>query len=165
MSRFLAAARKHWGLVVSWWWWALVSSFDELRQTWFEKDHKLLTVTASSLTHLLPFSLTSQCTPLPGSLVLLQTHGYFESIMLEQTFGQHRFSCCAPKQQNFLPYDVHYIQPSHAFKIVLKTHLYKPYRNDSKFHLFTCLPPPPYPLSLLITFLLRACVRACVKTI
>ena len=42
-------------------------------------------VTTSSLTHLLPISLTfSLCTPLPGSCVLLQTNGHFVSPMLEQ---------------------------------------------------------------------------------
>ena len=42
-------------------------------------------VLVSSLTHLLPISLTfSLCTPLPGSFVLLQTHGHFVSPLLEQ---------------------------------------------------------------------------------
>ena len=49
-------------------------------------DYKLSTApTTSSLTHLLPISLTfSLCTPLPGSCVLLQTNGHFVSPMLEQ---------------------------------------------------------------------------------
>ena len=41
--------------------------------------------TMSSPTHLLPVSLTfSLSTNFPNSFVLLQTHGYFESPMLEQ---------------------------------------------------------------------------------
>ena len=48
-------------------------------------DYKLSTVTTSSLTHLPPVSLTfTLCTPLSGSFILLQRHGYFVSPMLEQ---------------------------------------------------------------------------------
>ena len=166
MSHFLAAARKHW-LVVSWRWWALGSSFDEIRLDLKKTTNCWLSVTASSLTHLLPISQTSQCTRLPGSFILLQAHWYFESFMLEQTPLANTVSpTMLQSKKNLLSYDVHHIQSSHAFKIVLKTHLYKQYHNDSKFHLFTCLPPPRYP-PLLLTFLLCACVdvRACVKTI
>ena len=47
-------------------------------------DYKLSTLCHNFLTHLLPISLTSQCTPLPGSLVLLQTHRYFVFPVLKQ---------------------------------------------------------------------------------
>ena len=46
-------------------------------------DYSQLSVTTSSLIHLLCISPTSLCTPLPSSFVQLQTHGYFVSPMLE----------------------------------------------------------------------------------
>ena len=169
MSHFLAAARKHW-LVVSWRWWALGSSFDEIRLDLKKTTNCWLSVTASSLTHFFPISLTSQCTCLPGSFVLLQAHWYFESFMLEQTPLANTVSptvlqsnriCSLMTSITVFPCLQNCVKNS-----PLNNTNTKQYHNNSKFHLFTCLPPPRYPPSLL-TFLLCACVyvRACVKTI
>ena len=59
-------------------------------------------------------------------------------------FGERCFSCCAPKQWNWLPSDIRHIQSSHAFKTALKTHLYKQYHNKW-FHILSSYTPSPNP--------------------
>ena len=76
------------------------------------------------LAHSLPMSLTfSLCTPLPDSLVLLQTHGYLAPQVKVNKSGQCCFSYSAPQEWNYLPSDARHIRSSHAFKTVLKIHL------------------------------------------
>ena len=87
-------------------------------------DDKLsISVTTSSPTHLLRVSLTLLCIALPGSFILLQTHKYFVSPMLEQKPLANAVSPTA------LPSDICHIQSSHPFKIALKIHLYKQYHT------------------------------------
>ena len=71
-----------------------------------------LSVTTSSPTHLLPISLTfSLCTPLPNSFVLLQTHGYFVSPVLEKRrVFANAVSPTSSKAMEFAPF----WHPSHS---------------------------------------------------
>ena len=124
-------------------------------------DDKLsISVTTSSPTHLLRVSLTSLCTP--GSFILLQTHKYFVSPMLEQKPLANAVSPTA------LPSDICHIQSSHPFKIAWKIHLYKQYHNKWFQILSSCLPPPPSCLIIFSLFLpMHACIciHACVHCV
>ena len=82
-----------------------------------------ISVITTSLTHLLPISLTFPlCTPLRGSLVLLQTHRFFISPLLNPKPLANSFSLTV-KQWNSLPFDTLYMLSSHAFKTALKTRM------------------------------------------
>ena len=99
-----------------------------------------------------PISLNSLCTPLPGSFILLQTHKYFVSPMLEQKPLANAVSLTA------LPSDICHIQSSHAFKTALKIHLYKQYHNKWFQILSSCLPLPPWCLIIFFLFA-HACMH------
>ena len=153
--------------------------FRTLQQNWFSKHVNMimcnffmnwlqvqakqitncqLSVTTSSLTHLLPISLTfSLCTLTPSRQLCYSADTQILHIphVRTRTFGQHCFSNCVPKQQNSLPSDAGQIQSSHAFKIALKTHLCKKYRKWFQIlSPYLRPPPPPPPISSV-----QACVH------
>ena len=106
------------------------------------------------LLYLLPISLTSLCTPLPGSFLLLQTHRYFVSPMLNQ---KPLAIAISPNvfQSNWIR--------SLLTSVTIFLHLQNCVKssstndtNDFKFCLLTCL--LIYPPSPLDTFLLHTCV-------
>lgn len=57
------------------------------------------------------------------------------------------YSCCSPRQWNFVPSDNRHIRSSHAFKFntAVKAHLHKQFHNWFQI-LFLSLPPTPTPL-------------------
>ena len=118
--------------------------------------------------HSLTFSL---CTPLPGSFVLLLTHGYSVSPMLEQTLLASAVPPTVLQSKGILS-----LLTSVTFNPPMPSKLHKELasRNnttsDFRFCLLTCppapppphLPPPPYPHSYFLTVLLCTCVCVCV---
>ena len=93
-----------------------------------------LSLTTSSLTHLLPTLRPSHCVHLFQAALFFCWHmDTSYPLFLNKTLWQwarHSFSSCAWKQLDCLPSDIHHIQSSNALKIVLKTPLYKQYYNE-----------------------------------
>ena len=99
-------------------------------------------MTTSSLTHLLPTSLAfSLCTPLPGSFILPQTHGYFASPMLSLA---NTISPTVPQSNGICSLQC----LSHSFLLCLQNCIKNssiqtiPQQEISN-RLLTCPPPPP----------------------
>ena len=117
----------------------------------------------------LAWSFFSSC--FPGSFILLQTHIYFVSTVLEQKPLVNAVSPTA--QWNSLPSDIHHIQSSHAFKTALKTLQTIPqvisnsvFLLASPFHhpspLATSVPSVCLCVCLCMCACACVCVRACV---
>ena len=124
-----------------------------------------LSVTTSSLTHILPISLTSLCTPLPGSFVPLQTDTLCPCVRKKQPLA----SAVSPTVLQSdgvcsLLTSVTFTSPL-GFQKCLKTHLHKQYHSKwfQTVFLFASLLTPTHPYSLLVTFLLCAhvCLQGC----
>ena len=116
-----------------------------------------LSVTTSYLTS--PISLTfSQA----ASSFCRHNDGYFVSPMLDFKKLAHAISPTV-LQCNSLPSNIHHIQSSHAFKTVLKTHLYKQCCKWFQIAFLTCLPYLPFlTLHYIPSVRMHACLCACV---
>ena len=94
-------------------------------------DYKLSTICHSFFSDSCPAHFSDLTVHTPSGQLCSNADTQVLSIhhVRTKTFGERCFSCCAPKQWNWLPSDVRRIQSSHAFKTALNTHLYKQYHN------------------------------------
>ena len=109
-------------------------------------DYKLSTLCHNFFSDSAPAYL---CDILTVYIPSRQLRSYAHALILRippvrtKTFGQHCFTCCAPKQRNSLPSDIRHIQFSYNY-YAFKTRLYKQYNNklfQIKKCLRTCIPP------------------------
>ena len=72
---------------------------------------------------------------------------------------------CVPKERNFLPSDIHYIQSSQALKIALINCLYKQHKKWLQVLSSSFAPPPLLPLTFLLctsVWCIFVCMHVCV---
>ena len=108
-----------------------------------------LSVTASSLNHILPLSLTfSLCVHPFQAASFFCRHKDTSYPPCQNKNLWPTLSRCAPKQWNSLLSDIRHIQSSYAFITALKTHLYRQYHVPDATNNFTfCILPfdTPFP--------------------
>ena len=128
-----------------------------------------LSLTTSSLTHLLPISQSfSLCTPFPGSFFLLLTHGYFISPVFEQNplaMGQTLFLFLCMKAIGLSPfwhpsYSILQCFENSVKNSPLQTILQRVIKN-LVFFLLQTFQPSLTPIIFLGCLCVHACLYAC----